>query len=377
MRLVIESDSIATAKMSGVGHLTLGLLRQFNVLAEKDKSFKVVAIVPFGKKELAKNYGLSNIKIKSLPPGYRYVNYALTRLPALFPVDLLYGKGVYLFPNYKNWPVAFSKSITMVHDVAYKKFPDTLNQKNLAYLSMNMPRWLHRTDAILTISKSSAMDIAVYFPQDKHKISTAYVGIDNDLYHPRKPKEYLVEIEKAGLPKKYILFVGNIEPRKNIVKLIEAYAQLSIALRREYALVIIGADGWKNEKIVAAINRATADGMNIIRPKAFVPDNVMPYVYNGAAVLVHTAFYEGFGMPLLEALASGTPVLCGNNSSLPEVVGEDALFFNETDASDIAKKIGIVLSDSNLSSKMISTGLVRAKKFSWKLMAEQVIAAGR
>ncbi len=211
MKVFIEADSIATDKMSGIGHATLEIIRSFDNDIKNGSKLRVTIIVPYGKKRhVENNYKFENIKIKSLPPGYRYVNVAMTRTPIPLFVDLWFGRGTYIFPNYKNWHVPFSESLTFIHDLAFRIYPETINPKNLLYLDSNIDRWLRRTDKVLSISKASAKDFTKYFPGYKDKVHVVYLGVNKDTYYRRNSQETRGVIQKYRLPNSYMLYVGNL-----------------------------------------------------------------------------------------------------------------------------------------------------------------------
>ena len=163
--------------MSGIGHATLEMIRVFDDTLDNKKD-KLVLAVPFGKKRfIVEKYGFKNAHVQSLPPGFKYVNYVLTRTSLPVPMDLYFGKGVYIFPNYKTWYVPFSRAVTFVHDVAFKIFPEATNPKNLVYLEKNFTRWLNRADVIISISKTSTQEVLRFFPWVKDKIQTIYLGV--------------------------------------------------------------------------------------------------------------------------------------------------------------------------------------------------------
>jgi glycosyltransferase involved in cell wall biosynthesis len=340
-KLFIEADSITYEHMSGIGHSTLEIIRQFDKVAGQD--LQVTIIVPYGKKKSIKKYKFKNSRVRSLPIGQRYINYLLTRTSFPLPIDLLFGQGIYIFPNYKNWPLAFSKSITFVHDVTFKQHPETLNPKNLVYLEANFERWLARTDSIISISESSAAELRHHFPNYASKVSVVYLGVDPSMYHQRSKQEIDKVCAEYGLPLDYFLCVGNIEPRKNIARLLDAYKIYCDTSKSPKALVIIGGDGWKNESILQTIKHLQALKYRIIQPKAYVADEDLPTLYSGAKALIHIAIHEGFGLPPVQAQACGTFTIVSDLPVMKEVVNpKSAIFVNPYDINDIASAMGQV-----------------------------------
>jgi len=369
MRIVVEADSIAAPRMSGVGHATLEILKGFDrVLASSPRKMTVVAVVPWGKKTyVAEKYGFKRIKIRTLPPGYKYVNYALTRLPSLVPVDLYFGKGVYIFPNYKNWWVPFSRSMTFVHDVVYKLMPETVHPKNLVYLQQNFPRWIHRADALLSISKQSSEELAELFPEVKDKIRTVYLGVDPAVYHPRLRGAITKSLDKYGIAKDYFLVVGNIEPRKNIDRLVDAYQAYADAHDKAAQLVIVGGDGWRNEVLLEKIKNLQEMGYDIYRPQQYVEDVDLPDLYSGARAVIHVALHEGFGLPPIQAQACGAAVIASNIPALHEILNDDGVVYVDPEKVD---EIRDALSKTWPSNMHISA----KSEFTWDNTVKQLMA---
>lgn len=319
MRICIEADSIASERMSGIGHATLEMIRQLDSFIE-GTSHQLIIIVPFGRKKFLAGYDLKNASIRQLPPGYKYVNYALTRTSLPFAADLLYGRGVYIFPNYKNWYVPFSTSFTFVHDIAFKLFPDTVHPKNLTYLNDNFDRWMARTDKIVTISNQSKSEIKEAFPYLQDKVETVYLGVDKNQYAPMSYDEIKPILDKYGLKNDYFITVGNIEPRKNINILLESYKAYSDSTSSPAQLVLVGGDGWRNEDTLRQINIMQEEGYAVFRPDRYVKDEDLPALYSGARANVHVAIHEGFGLPPVQAQACGTPVIASNLPVFHEIL---------------------------------------------------------
>lgn len=273
-----------------------------------------------------------------MPPGYKYINYLLVRTSIPVPVDLLFGRGLYIFPNYKNWYVPFSRSITFIHDIAYKLFPDTTHPKNLQYLNANFDRWLKRADRIVSISQQSTREIEEIFPEAKGRIETIYLGVDRKEFYPRNSSEIRDTLQEYGIKRDYFLIVGNIEPRKNISRLLDAYRRYADKASSPAQLVIVGGDGWKNESIIQQLNKLIKEGYSVYRPKKYVADTALPMLYSGARALFHVALHEGFGLPPVEGQACGTPVVASDIPVLREVLSpENVTYVNPNSAEEIAQ----------------------------------------
>lgn len=330
MRIIIEADAITAPKMSGIGHATLEIIR---ALGEKAKltGDTIVVVVPYGLKPRIKKYNLpAHIVVRQLPPLYKYVNYALTRTNLPLPVDLLYGRGVYIFPNYKTWYVPFSKAITFVHDVAFKIMPEVTHQKNLIYLEANFSRWLKRADAIVAISNQTMHDVHTFFPEYAHKLNRIYLGVNKGMYFPQSQESLCAVTKKYGLKRDYFLYIGNIEPRKNLLVLLDAYKLYCDRYGRTIQLVLIGGDGWKNQEVLRRIRELKVAGYDVIRPSHYVGDEDLPAIYSGARALIHVALYEGYGLSLIQAQSCGTPIIATNLPVFKETLNDAGVAYVST-----------------------------------------------
>lgn len=326
MKIYIEADSIANQTMSGIGHTTLEIIKTLDRASQKS-DIKVTIIIPPGKKKFVARYGFKNVKVRTLPISQKYVNYLLTRMPIPVPADLWFGRGVYIFPNYKNWYVPFSKSLTFVHDVAFKIYPDTINPRNLTYLESNFKRWLRRTTRVITITHASAADFGKYFPEYKSKVDVIPLGVDRIVFSHQADSKVQEALNRNNLPKDYFLYVGNIEPRKNIYNLLRAYEQYCKLSKHPIALVLVGADGWQNDDILETINSLQQSGHQIIRPNTYVKDEDLPALYSGAKALVLVSVHEGFGLSAMQAEACGTRVIASDIAPLRELLRKDYTSF--------------------------------------------------
>jgi len=192
------------------------------------------------------------------------------------------------------------------------------------------------------------------------------------IYRPLSPEEVARFRATQALPTPYIFYLGTLEPRKNVVRLLEAYARLRQRGITEYPLVLAGAKGWGYEEIFARVQELGLDEQ--VRFVGYVPYEAAPLWYNAAALFVYPSLYEGFGLPPLEAMACGTPVVASNTSSLPEVLGEAALLVDPLDVEALAEAMARALLQPALRERLRQAGLARAACFSWRRMAEQTMA---
>lgn len=368
MKLYIDAMPLADIQMSGIGHLTLELTKALS----RQNSVELVLVVPMGKKRLVERHGIA-ASIRTIPLPARAVS-LLLRTRMLPPLDTILGRGMYLFPNYRNWPLIRSQSMTFIHDASFALHPETLAPKNLKYLQHNVATWAKRTNLILTLTQSSRNDVLIALGLDEQKVRVINCGVDANAFKKVSQDEVAVVKNKYGIASsKYLLYVGNFEPRKNINALLGAYAKLPKRTRDEYALLLVGGGGWLNEGTVQLIKEMQAQGCNIIRPKKYIEDADLPAMYSGASLLVHPALYEGFGLSLLQAMACELPVIAGSNSSIPEVVGDAGILVDITNEYDMSDKILQVLGDRRLQARMRKKGLLQSRKFTWDRAAEEVV----
>lgn len=372
IKFFIEASPIAEERLSGVGHALLELIRALEQHPNCGKTFEIYLTIAFDKRAMLDRWKFQTVKYRCIPFPLRPLN-LLWKFDLLPPMDIILGRGVYLFPNYKNWRLLFSKSITYVHDISFVLYPEFVTPKNQSFLARNMPRFLKRTTMIAADSYSAQKEIIQYCKIPEKKVIVLHHGINTAEYYPRSKREVDAVKKKHGITGEYIFYLGNIEPRKNLVRLLAAYRQLSAELRDKYSLVMIGGLGWLNEPILQAINQARQDGLNLIKPEHFVPDEDIPALHSGATLLAHPAIYEGFGFSPLQAMACGTPVMAGNNSSMIEVVGDAGVLVAAEDTGAISDTIERLLSDKKLRGILSEKGLQQARKFNWQTTVGRLV----
>jgi glycosyltransferase involved in cell wall biosynthesis len=229
-----------------------------------------------------------------------------------------------------------------------------------------------RADKIIAISQSTKKDLINLLGAKPEKISVVYPGYDDDIFKP-SPDPHKIEtaLRKYGIIRSYIIYVGILEPKKNILRLVEAFASLKREGKIVHKLVIAGKRAWGDETVFQAVRRNGLEGEVIFT--GYVPQEELPLLMSGADVFVFPSLHEGFGIPPLEAMACGTPVIASNASSLPEVVGDAGILVDPYNVDEIAEAIYKVVSDGKLREQMRRKGLERAKLFSWKKAAQQTL----
>lgn len=255
--------------------------------------------------------------------------------------------------------------VISILDVSYKHFPEMFPKKDLIKLALWGKLSIKNAKKIVTISKSSRDDIIKEYKVKPAIVEVVSVGIKDVKENSMEKNEF---INKYSLENPYVLFVGTLQPRKNIIKLIEAFSLLE---SEDIDLVIVGRKGWDYGETLNAPKKFGIE--NRVKFLDNVSNEDLPLFYKNAEVFVLPSLYEGFGLPVLEAMQYGCPVVTSNVSSLPEAGGDAALYFDPNNAQDIAKQIEKVLSSEKLKKEMIEKGHEQVKKFSWEKSAKEVI----
>lgn len=264
------------------------------------------------------------------------------------------------------------KKICTIFDLSFLRYPQMYEKKDLFKL-VNWTKYSAKVaDRILTISQNSRKDIIKEYSVKKEIVTVAYPGFDEKIYRKQTDRERIAGVlEKYGITQKYIIYIGTIQPRKNLIRLIEAFSKTD-----DLQLVIVGKikgegrQAWMFDEILEAPKRLDMEDRVIFTN--FVPTENIPYLLSGGLAFILPSLYEGFGIPVVEAMACGVPVIVSNVSSLPEVVGDAGLLVDPNSVDQIEQAIRTITTDSKLREKLSKRGLIKAKKFSWKRMAKQV-----
>jgi alpha-1,3-rhamnosyl/mannosyltransferase len=266
--------------------------------------------------------------------------------------------------NYAPFCFDQGPMIITLCDLSFVRHPEWHPKDRVKHLEKFCLKKLSQVEAIITISEFSRNEILNLLNIDRTQIYVTPLGVDQS-FHPGRDR-------LEGLPKQYILFLGNLEPRKNLPRLITAYQSLPQPLRKRYPLVIAGASGWHTHELKKALRLFQKGEEPILT--GYVSQGVLPDLYRGASLFVYPSLYEGFGLPVLEAMACGVPVITSDSTSLPEVVGDVGVLVNPYDVDHLKEAIRQVLEDEKKRQEMIEKGIVRAKLFSWDKCARQTLA---
>lgn len=283
----------------------------------------------------------------------------------MLPGAALFHATEHLLPPLKDIP-----TVLTVHDLVFEHYPAYHKFKNYAYLRAAMPLYCRRASAIIAISEATKSDIVSLYGVAEEKIT-----VISEAAAPRFGPQPIERIEavraRYGLPGRYLVTVGTIEPRKNLSRLADACGPLFEGGLVD-GLVVVGGKGWLYDDFFRHLE-GLAWRDRIILP-GFVTDDDLPAVYGGAMAAAQPSLYEGFGLPVLEAMACGCPVCTSQVSSLPEVGGEAARYFDPTDTAAMTTTLASVLSDEALRREMIDAGIARAAQFSWQRAARETLA---
>ncbi|MFO1434321.1 MAG: glycosyltransferase family 1 protein [Candidatus Competibacteraceae bacterium] len=281
---------------------------------------------------------------------------------------------LYHDPNFI--PYCFDGPVVItIHDLSMIKYPETHPADRIRAIGQQLPSAVARADAIIAVTEATRQEILATFDVNPQKVIAIHNGVGRH-FQPLSQAETAPVLHPQRLTHRgYILNVGTLEPRKNLIRLARAYRSLPATLRERYPLVIVGMKGWHYESIGEELEPLIRSGH--LRLLGYIPTEALPALYAGAAMLVYPSLYEGFGLPLVEAMASGTPVITSNRSSMPEVVGDVGILVEPEDESMIAGAIRRLLEDSNEALRLQRQGLERVRQFTWERCAQQTLAVYR
>jgi len=367
----------AVRQGAGIGRYTRELVR---ALAELDRGHDYVLFAATGGQRPADTSWPPNFQTRSVPLSDRALAILWHRLQLPLWVELATGRvDIFHSPDFVLPPVRRAclehsrraKTLVTVHDLSFIRYPQCADANLRAYLNKVVPRSVHRADLVLADSQSTKDDLVELLGVEPAKIEVVYPGVE-ERFRPIEDQALLREASKRySLPPRFILGLGTLQPRKNFARLIEAYSLL-VTRHPSLHLVIAGGKGWLYEEIFAAVERLGLEE-KVVFP-GFVADEDLPALYNLADLFVFPSLYEGFGLPPLEALACGTPVITSDASSLPEVMGEAGLMVEATDTEALAGAMKRVFEDDALREEMVAKGMKQAKKFTWEQAAAKLLS---
>ncbi|RCJ39279.1 glycosyl transferase family 1 [Nostoc punctiforme NIES-2108] len=382
LKIVVDATPV-DSKPSGVGFYVANLICALDVL-QKQENFQLGVVYQPGLKNwLRRDFSFpESLKhsfqehLLPLPVRISDLLLALDFKPSLFYFEKYFGSPDILHgTNYSVYPCQNSLNVMNIYDLTFIKYPNYIDSVVKTYTE-KVKRCLQWTDLVLTISESSKKDIIKYLQVDPKKV---YVTPLASRYYPNYLSEEIAQrLEKEAnydFSKPYLLFVSTIEPRKNINTIITAFNFLKEKYKMEHQLILIGKKGWNYEPIFAAIENSP--WANQIHHLNYLSNELVALFYSKADVFVYPSHYEGFGLPVLEAMTLGVPVISSNTSSIPEVTGDAAILVDPNNPIQLGEAILKVISDSQLRQELINKGKARAKLFSWERTAKETLNAYR
>ena len=389
-KVIIDATPIAV-KPSGVGLYVANLIEHLRQLQRSSQFELGVFYQPSLKNWLHRNHAFPDLLTTYcevsktemqrkffFPYPVRVTNLLINNFPQVFPFLLdkpLAKYQVFHGTNFTVFPEHSTSKVMTIYDLTFLKYPQYIDRVVAKYYQ-RVQQCLRWTDLVIAISESTKQDIVRYLNVNPQKVYVTPLA-------SRYTNSYLQQFDLVQLRKQidynfdypYLLFVGTIEPRKNLVTLIEAFNYLKKQYKIEHNLILIGKKGWKYKAIFEAI--AESDYRKNIYHLDYLNDELVALCYKLATVFVYPSYYEGFGLPLLEAIKLGTPVVCSNTSSLPEVVGDAALQINPHCYLELAEAIIQVIKNDLLRKNLIAKGNRQAKNFSWQQTAYETLQVYR
>jgi len=356
MKIGVDARSLSEP-IAGIGRYTLFLLRE--MILNSPHEWVLYSHKPI----IHGDWDMSGVKIRTLKPFIKIKGMYFAWLQLILPFWLsqdqitLFWSPAHRLPWYM--PKRIAKVIT-IHDLVWKHFPETMRPFGRFLDSHIMPYAINNTDRIIASSISTANDI--YNESPSARSITKVIYLANSLQR---------EIKSEFNNKKYLLFVGTLEPRKNLRKLLEAYAMFSESMRQEYPLYIVGGEGWGDQKVPYILNQLGLK--KSVKVLGYISNQKLEEVYSGAYLFIMPSLYEGFGLPIVEAMSFGLPVITSNNSSMPEIGGDAAILVNPNSSSSIYQGIERVLLSKELWIELSSNGFKRSKLFSWNKTSKETL----
>lgn len=367
MKIAFSGQPLLEKEKTGIGYYTEGLVK--HIIKQHPQNEYFINAFSYKRPEEAKEtlllYKSTNTRVNVC----RFMPLKIYKLiwnifPIPYYVFFREKADITHFFNYYIPPFVRGKKITTIHDMTIKTYPETVRLTSRVMAKLNLRTTCKRATRIITSSEFSKSEIVKYLKVSPEKISVLYSGVDLNVYKPCKDEDAKERIKhKYGISKEYYLYLGTLEPRKNIERLILAYSMLKEESKDIPKLVIAGKKGWMYEDIFNVVSEKNLKKHVIFT--GYVDSEDAPILMSAAVAFVFPSLYEGFGMPPLEAMACGTPVITSNCASLPEVVGDAAILVNPYSVEEIMDALKQVYVDKEVSRILAKRGEERAKLFAW------------
>ena len=373
MRVLIDCTQI-TQKKAGVGIYALNLINE--LCKRQDDTFKVNLLVqdddPCFSTNSMRAHSVVTIPAKyfrKLPLRFLMEQIYIPLLAAKHRVDIVHS----LHYSFPLLPTRIRKVVT-IHDMTFFLMPEVHTRFKRIYFRFFIRAAAYLSSSLIFVSKSTQADLMAYFPKYRKPGFITPLGKSSSFRPDLEPQKVGRVLEKYNLSKPYILYIGTIEPRKNLVRLVTAFSQIAQSFPH-HTLVIAGMKGWMYEELFATVTRLEMEKRVVFT--GYVEEEDKPYLIAGCEAFVYPSLYEGFGIPVLEALACGAAVLTSDKSSLPEVAGDAALLVNPTSVDSITQNLEMLLSDLSIRMSLHEKSLRQASLFDWRFTADRTIEAYR
>lgn len=372
MKIAFDSQILFERQKTGIGRNSEAIISNYIQLDIDDIVLNYFRMLEKNKREEIIDHYLTNHKV-NINKCKWFHSVLYNRLNRYFrlPYKLFFREeaDVTQFFNYVLPPGVKGKTALYVYDMAYKVYPETIGEKTLRMLNENLADSCRRADRIITISEFSKQEIIKYLGIPSEKIAVVPCAVDHSVYNNIIDLDLLTVIKnKFNIDQDYFLYLGTLEPRKNIERLIDAYAALHKRDTLIPKLVIAGKNGWNYDNVFKKVNDYKINE-NVIFT-GYIKAEEAVTLLKGALAFVFPSIYEGFGMPPLEAMACGVPIITSNVSSLPEVVQDAGYLIDPFSAEDLSEAMFEIINNSEKRERLIEKGLKRAKEFTWKGSAE-------
>ncbi len=366
MRIAVDAQPLL-GRRAGIGTYVYEVLKRLPGFFPDDE-IRLVLFRFLKREPLPEGILKGNVTVRRHALFPRKALEGLLKAGVPLPFPLFSGEAdAFLFPNFIAYPTSGKPAALIVYDLSYLRHPDKSEKKNQRFLTRFVPSSLKRATAVITISEFSRREIAEVYGIPPERIRIAYPGVDSGVFHPGAGKENIEDLlARYRLPSEYILFVGTLEPRKGIEALLDAYE--SWTDNHKLPLVLVGKQGWGD---MPRLERALKGKIRGVFHLGYVAPQDLPSLLAHARLFVYPSVYEGFGMPVLEAMACGVPVVCGNCPSLKEIGGQ-LLGYCEPQSPDAIASALVETLTSPPSQEKLREGVDRARTFTWDTTAREI-----
>jgi glycosyltransferase involved in cell wall biosynthesis len=370
MRVIIDYTA-AMRQRAGVGRYTRNLVQALAELDQENEYRLFTAGDPAPPDGWPPNFSL---RMTRVPARFLTAGWHKLRLPV--PVERFAGDAdIFHSPDFTLPPLDSARGVVTIHDLSFLKLPQFADPGLREYLTARTPDSARRAARVLADSENTRQDVIELLEIPPEKVTVVRGGVEPRFRPIRDPDHLQAVRERYQLPELFVLFVGTIEPRKNLGRLISAYAEMRRQTGLPHSLILSGSKGWLSDAIYEQVKNEGLE--EDVKFPGFVDDADLPALYTLADLFAFPSLYEGFGLPPLEAMACGTPVIASRNSSLPEVLGAAPLYVGAHDTEGLADAMARVLADATLRVRLAELGRAQAARFTWAGAAQELLDAYR